>query len=79
MTGPRPNPTVGFVGATLLVAGDIAVLFSVVGQHGAVAVLAIPIALWEFSLGVYLVVKGPLPSPRCITEREALTTIPSSR
>jgi hypothetical protein len=26
-------------------------------------VLGIPIALWEFSLGVYLVVKGFKPSP----------------
>jgi hypothetical protein len=25
--------------------------------------LAIPIALWEFSLGVYLIVKGFKPSP----------------
>ena len=27
------------------------------------ALLALPIALWEFSLGVYLVVKGFKPSP----------------
>jgi hypothetical protein len=27
------------------------------------AIAAIPIALWEFSLGVYLVVKGFKPSP----------------
>ncbi len=55
---PRALPVLGFIGATLLVAGDIAVLFGVVGQHGAVGLLLGPIALWEFSLAVYLVVKG---------------------
>jgi hypothetical protein len=38
------------------------VLFGLTGQHGAVGALAIPIAVWEFSLGVYLVVKGFRPS-----------------
>ena len=53
-----------FIGATLLVAGDIAVLFGLIGQHApSLALAAIPIALWEFSLGVWLVVKGFKPSP----------------
>ena len=56
---PRVLPLLGFIGATLLVAGDIAVLFGLIGQHaGSTALLAIPIALWEFSLGVWLVVRG---------------------
>ena len=59
---PRWLPLLGFVGATLLVAGDLAVLFGLTGQHGAVGVVAFPIAIWEFSLGVYLVVKGFKPS-----------------
>jgi hypothetical protein len=59
---PRWLPLLGFVGAALLVAGDGAVLFGLTGQHGAVGALAIPIAVWEFSLGVYLVVKGFRPS-----------------
>src|SRR5438034_1258845 len=59
---PRWLPVLGFVGATLLVAGDGAVLFGLTGQHGAVGVVAFPIAIWEFSLGVYLVVKGFKPS-----------------
>jgi hypothetical protein len=59
---PRVLPALGFVGATVLVAGDIAVLFSVIPQHGATGVLAVPIAIWEFSLGVYLLVKGFRPS-----------------
>src|SRR2546428_9623295 len=61
---PRVLPLVGFIGAALLVAGDIAVLFGLIGQHApSTALAAIPIALWEFSLGVWLVVKGFKPSP----------------
>src|SRR5438270_5138754 len=59
---PRWLPLLGFLGAALLVAGDGAVIFGLTGQHGAVAVVAFPIAIWEFSLGVYLVVKGFRPS-----------------
>ncbi|MDQ6945473.1 MAG: DUF4386 domain-containing protein [Actinomycetota bacterium] len=59
---PRWLPLLGFVGATLLVAGDGAVIFGLTAQHGAVATLSFPIAIWEFSLGVYLVVKGFRPS-----------------
>jgi hypothetical protein len=59
---PRWLPLLGFVGATLLVAQDGAVIFGLTGQHGAVTVLSFPIAIWEFSLGVYLVVKGFRPS-----------------
>jgi hypothetical protein len=61
---PRALPLLGFVGAALLVAGDLAVLFGVIGQHApSTALLALPIALWEFSLGVWLVVKGFNASP----------------
>jgi Domain of unknown function (DUF4386) len=61
---PRWLPLLGFTGATLLVAGDVAVLFGFIGQHApSTGLLAIPIAVWEFSLGVYLVVKGFKPSP----------------
>src|SRR5213082_342207 len=61
---PRVLPLLGFIGAALLVAGDLAVLFGLIGQHApSTALAAIPIALWEFSLGVWLVVKGFKPSP----------------
>ncbi|HTE01263.1 MAG TPA: DUF4386 domain-containing protein [Mucilaginibacter sp.] len=61
---PRALPMLGFIGAALLVTGDIAVLFGLIGQHApSTALAAIPIALWEFSLGIYLVVKGFKPSP----------------
>src|SRR5438309_7111402 len=68
---PRVLPLLGFIGATLLVAGDIAVLFGLIGQHApSTALAAIPIALWEFSLGVWLVVKGFTPSPILSGDRE---------
>jgi hypothetical protein len=61
---PRALPLLGFVGAALLVASDVGVLFNLWGQRSSVAGLAaLPIALWEFSLGVYLIVKGFKPSP----------------
>src|SRR5216684_520420 len=60
---PRWLPLLGFAGATLLVAGDAAILFGLIAQHASTTGLfAIPIAVWEFSLGVYLVVKGFKPS-----------------
>jgi hypothetical protein len=51
-------------GARVEEVSDIGVLFNLWGQRSPVAgLLAIPIALWEFSLGVWLVVKGFKPSP----------------
>jgi hypothetical protein len=61
---PRVLPLLAFFGAALLVASDIGVLFGLFALVSAPAgLLALPIALWEFSLGVYLVVKGFKPSP----------------
>jgi hypothetical protein len=61
---PRVLPVLGFIGAPLLVASDLAVLFGVVERVSALpAIATLPIALWEFSLGVYLTVKGFKPSP----------------
>ena len=61
---PRILPVLGLIGVPLLLAGDIGTLFNFWGPLSSVAgLLAIPIALWEFSLGVYLVVKGFRPSP----------------
>jgi Domain of unknown function (DUF4386) len=56
---PRVLPLIGIVGAALLVAGDIAVLFGLIGQHApSTALAALPVALFEFSLGIWLIVKG---------------------
>jgi hypothetical protein len=61
---PRILPLVGLIGAPLLLASDIAVLFGLWDRISAPSgILALPIAAWEFSLGVYLVVKGFKPSP----------------
>jgi hypothetical protein len=60
---PRVLSLIGLVGAALLVAGDIAVLFGLIGQHAfSTALAAIPVALFEFSLGVWLIAKGFNPS-----------------
>ncbi len=60
---PRILPTLGLIGAPLLLASDIAIFFGVYDRMAPVAALAaLPIAAWEFSLGVYLTVKGFRPS-----------------
>jgi Domain of unknown function (DUF4386) len=60
---PRALSLIGIVGGPVLLVGYIAVLFGLVGQHGALAGLsALPVALFEFALGVWLIVKGFNPS-----------------
>jgi hypothetical protein len=61
---PRILPVLGLIGAPLLVASAVATTLDLWGQVSALAALAaLPIALWEFSLGIWLVVKGFKPSP----------------
>lgn len=61
---PRALPLLGFFGAAVLVVADLGTLFNIWGQFSAVPSLAaLPIAVWEFGLGVYLIVKGFKPSP----------------
>jgi Domain of unknown function (DUF4386) len=56
-------PVLGFIGATLLVASWFAVLFGFFDAVSpAAAAVALPIAAWEFSLGVYLTVWGFKPA-----------------
>ena len=66
---PRLIPTIGLIGAPLILASATGTLF---GAWDQVSVLggigALPIAVWEFSLGVYLTAKGfrgsvPAPQP----------------
>jgi Domain of unknown function (DUF4386) len=60
---PRVLPLLGFIGAALLITAWTATLFGLVEQVSpATAIATIPIALWEFSLGIYLVAKGFKPS-----------------
>ena len=61
---PRILPTVGLIGAPILFASATATLFGLFDQVSSWAMIAaLPIAAWEFSLGVWLVVKGFKPSP----------------
>ena len=59
---PRILPTLGFIGAALLLAADIGIFFGVFDRTGPIGLVAFPIAVWEFSLGVYLTVKGFRPA-----------------
>lgn len=56
---PKALSLIGIVGAPVLITGYFVVLFGLMGQHAPLAGLsALPVALFEFSLGVWLVVKG---------------------
>jgi hypothetical protein len=56
---PRWIPTLGLVGAPLLLASDLATLFGGWDQlSGAAMVCALPIAVWEMSFGLHMTVKG---------------------
>ncbi len=61
---PRAIPLMGLIGAPLMLASVVGVVFGThdlaAGQH---VIAAAPIFVWELSLGVYLVVKGFKPSP----------------
>ena len=61
---PRVIPVLGLIGAPLLITAVIATMFGGTGQYSSVAALAaLPVAAWELSLGLWLVVKGFKPSP----------------
>lgn len=56
---PRALSIIGLVGAPILVIGFISVLLGLIGRFDPLAVLtAVPVALFEFSLGILLVAKG---------------------
>ena len=56
---PRALSWIGLIGSPLLIIGYLLVLFGAIGQHSSLAALcALPVALFEFALGVWLVVKG---------------------
>jgi hypothetical protein len=60
---PRVLSLIGIVGGPVLIAGYLAAIFGLIGQHAPLAGLsALPVALFEFSLGVWLTVKGFNPS-----------------
>ena len=59
---PRIIPVVGLIGAPLLICTVIATLFGGF-KLGSPELAALPVAAWELSLGLWLVVKGFKPSP----------------
>ena len=59
---PRVIPLLGLIGAPLLICTVIATLFGGL-KLGSPELAALPVAAWELSLGVWLVVKGFKPSP----------------
>ena len=60
----RTIPLVVLIGAPLLLISDLGVLFGLWPQVSALtAISALPIALWEFSLGVWLSPKASSPRP----------------
>ncbi|MCW2907131.1 MAG: hypothetical protein JWL68_1920 [Actinomycetia bacterium] len=60
---PRVIPVMGLIGAPILVASVITALFRTDHQITVLALGFLPVAAWEFSLGVWLVVKGFRPCP----------------
>jgi hypothetical protein len=61
---PRIIPTIGLVGAPIILLSATATIFGGWAQTSSVGALcALPIAVWEFSLGVWLVVKGFTSTP----------------
>jgi hypothetical protein len=60
---PRSLSMIGIIGAVPLIASYIAVMIGAIGQHSPLAGMgALLVALFEFSLGIYLVVRGFKPS-----------------
>ena len=74
---PRIIPVMGLVAAPLLIASVFATLFGGI-KLGSPLFAALPVAAWEFSLGVWLVAKGFRPCP-ITAEIAAASTPPAGR
>jgi len=61
---PRVLPVIGLIGVPLHITAVVLTMFGVIDRVGSVALIAaLPIFVWELSLGIYLVVKGFMPCP----------------
>ena len=60
---PRVIPAMGLIGAPILLASVITTMFRTDHQITVLALGFLPVAAWEFSLGVWLAVKGFRPCP----------------
>lgn len=64
---PRALSLIGIIGAPLLICGAIAILFGFIEQRASMAALsALLVALFEFSLGIWLIIKRFNPSASII-------------
>ncbi len=72
---PRIIPMIGLLAAPILFASSTATLFGLHDQVSSTALVgALPIAAWEFSLGVWLTFKGF--KPTVLTEERAISATP---
>ncbi|MFL6160623.1 MAG: DUF4386 domain-containing protein [Jatrophihabitantaceae bacterium] len=70
---PRIIPTVGLIGAPIILMSATATIFGGWDQISTpAAVCALPVAAWEFSLGMWLTVKGFRPTPLTCTDSSAV-------
>jgi hypothetical protein len=77
---PRILPIVAFVGAPLLLASDIAIFFGVYDRVALPAGLAvIPVAAFELSVGIWLLVKGFNPASPVWARPNTEVGIPAPR
>jgi hypothetical protein len=77
---PRFWPILAFVGAPLLLVSDLAIFFGVYDRVAPIAALAVlPVAAFEFSLGIRLLVKGFDPSSPLMAQPNAAVGIPAPR
>jgi hypothetical protein len=77
---PRIFPMIAFVGAPLLLASDIAIFSGALDRVAPLAALAVvPVAVFEFSLGVRLLVKGFSPSSPVLARPGARPLVPAPR
>ncbi|MDT3438787.1 MULTISPECIES: DUF4386 domain-containing protein [unclassified Pseudofrankia] len=61
---PRAIPTIGLIGAPLLLAAHLATLFGLTAVDSVWSGLAtVPVAAWELAVGVWMIVRGFRPSP----------------
>ena len=76
---PRVIPLMGLIGAPLLLASTTATFFGLYEQVSVWSAIAtIPVAAWELSLGIWLVVKGFRPSPLTSAITPAVGVAPSA-
>jgi hypothetical protein len=60
---PRPLAVIGIIGGPILLVGEVSQLFGVIGLRDPITMMsAIPVAFFELTLGIWLIVKGFTPS-----------------